>query len=56
MPYFGQELTPEQIQMIVDYERGLVERVHRELAASGPPGAQEHWVPGPSARVTDARA
>lgn len=35
MPYFGQVLTPEQIQAIVDYERGLAEAVDRD-AAVGP--------------------
>ncbi len=38
MPYFGQVLTPEQIQAIVEYERGLAESVEREEAVdvSGP--------------------
>ncbi len=37
MPYFGQVLTPEQIQAIVDYERGLAEEVNREVALDQPP-------------------
>ncbi|HVL02861.1 MAG TPA: c-type cytochrome [Acidimicrobiales bacterium] len=37
MPYFGQVLTPEQIQAIVDYERGLAEGVNRDVALDQPP-------------------
>ncbi len=42
MPYFGQVLTPEQIQAIIDYERGLAEQVNRDQALDSPPTA-----PGP---------
>ncbi len=39
MPYFGQVLTPEQVQAIVDYERGLADSVERqqEADATAPP-------------------
>ena len=43
MPYFGQVLTPEQVQAIVDYERGLADSVERQQAVdvSAPPAPAE---------------
>ncbi|MBW3575478.1 MAG: cytochrome c [Actinobacteria bacterium] len=42
MPYFGQVLTAEQIQAIVDYERGLAESAGRQEGrdAAPPPGGE----------------
>ena len=48
MPYFGQVLTPEQIQAIVDYERSLAESVQRDQALDEPPPESEAG-PGPPA-------
>ncbi|CAN5191337.1 hypothetical protein BH24ACT1_BH24ACT1_09420 [soil metagenome] len=47
MPYFGQVLTPEQIQAIVDYERGLAESVNRDVALDRPPPPAPPAPPAP---------
>ncbi len=49
MPYFGQVLSPEQIQAIVDYERSLAERVNREAA-----GGDQPATPPPNVTTTTA--
>lgn len=49
MPYFGQVLTPEQVQAIVDYERGLAERVDRDAA-----GGDSPQTPPPNVTTTTA--
>lgn len=46
MPYFGQVLTPEQIQAIVDYERSLGEQVNRDAALAQPPPPTTTTAPG----------
>jgi mono/diheme cytochrome c family protein len=48
MPYFGQVLTPEQIQQIVDYERGLAEGVNLDVALDQPPPALPAGEPAPT--------
>jgi mono/diheme cytochrome c family protein len=52
MPYFGQVLSPEQIQAIIDYERGLADRPDEEAAPDQPQPPTEQppttEAPGPA--------